>query len=82
MNYTTLFKEWIITGQNCFQIQSYSTYFSKFSCGGMPLDPPRRSVLCTLVCVPKINIFHCHSFQWAPLKFFGLLRPALWDYTV
>ena len=33
----------------CSQIQSQSIYFSTFSWGGMPPDPPNISMLCMLI---------------------------------
>jgi len=81
MYYTTLFKEWIIheiIGQNCFQIQPYSIYFSKFSCGGMPPDPPRRSVLRTLFVYLKVIIFFIAiAFSGIP-QFFCFAMPMEW----
>jgi len=53
-------KEWIITWNYWPKLlpdSILSTYFSKFSCGGMPPNPPRRSVLCTLFVYPKVTIF-------------------------
>ena len=80
MNYTTHFKQCIITeiiGQNCFQIQSYSTYFSKFSCGGMPPDPPGRSVLRTLLVYPQVIIFFITIAFSDPPQIFCLATPML-----
>ena len=44
----------------------YALNFSKFSCGGMPPDPPRRNVLHTLHVYPKVVIlstFDCAREQ-------------------
>ena len=47
----------------------------KFSCGGMPPDPPRNGVLRTLLAYPQVIFFIVLVFSGPPSKFFALLRP-------
>ena len=55
--------------KNYLEIQSHDAYFSKFSWGSMPPDPPRSSMLHECASVTQINV--------PPLKWKTLFFP-LW----
>jgi len=50
--------------------------FQNFPVGACPQTPLEGVHFAHCLCTKSNNIFHCHSFQWAPLKFYALLRPC------
>ena len=57
------------------QIQSRSIYFSKFSWGGMPPDPPSMSMLCMLIFLRTIAKEHHFNYVPSLLIFFLMAWP-------